>query len=561
MQRELLNRRAHSSVAIDVARDSMSSHVRIADESESRHGRVKSSLSIAPNTHDTIGDGDYDQSFNKDRFHSQQQSMQEKQTMRGYRISNVLSRNAPLLVIIAVSFATRFYRLEYPKQTVFDEVHFGYFAGSYIKGEHYFDIHPPCSKLILAFFGWLGGYDGHFDFDSSNPYDGDWYMSLRFMPAFSGSLHAPLTYLTMKEMHASELASILAATAVIVDMCMLLEARIIVTDALLMLFVISAFYFHVRAKNIPMYTGKWYRNLLCCGIFIGACISSKWTALATMGIIGMDVLVGLLASWRKQDFEERLLSWISYALLLFVVPLLFYFFMWVLHIHYLPKTGKGDPWMSHEFRKNLIGNEEPAHIQPKGLIDSIIEFQYKLYVNNKGIVEPHNWMTAWWSWPVLVRGLAFWGGREESDPPGTRRYIYLLGNPLVWWFATATVVFFLGFVFYIPYRITPLSEGQKRFLKTGALLLGAYIFNWLPFILIARVTFLYHYMPSLYFSILLVGHTLDCFFPKNHPNRVRIFVLVGLIFVGTFLYHSPCVYAFPLTPAQRDARRWFSTWT
>jgi hypothetical protein len=49
---------------------------------------------------------------------------------------------------------------------VFDEVHFGAFAGQYIRREYYFDVHPPLAKMLNALGGWLVGFKGDFGFDN-----------------------------------------------------------------------------------------------------------------------------------------------------------------------------------------------------------------------------------------------------------------------------------------------------------------------------------------------------------------------------------------------------------
>lgn len=48
----------------------------------------------------------------------------------------------------------------------FDEVHFGAFAGQYIRREYYFDVHPPLAKMLNALSAWLAGFNGDFGFEN-----------------------------------------------------------------------------------------------------------------------------------------------------------------------------------------------------------------------------------------------------------------------------------------------------------------------------------------------------------------------------------------------------------
>lgn len=62
-------------------------------------------------------------------------------------------------LLLALSLATRFYRLDVPRGVVFDEYHFGRFVNQYNAGTYLFDIHPPLGKLVFVFVGHLFGYD------------------------------------------------------------------------------------------------------------------------------------------------------------------------------------------------------------------------------------------------------------------------------------------------------------------------------------------------------------------------------------------------------------------
>ena len=60
-----------------------------------------------------------------------------------------------LYVVTGIAFIARFYKIWYPKEVVFDEVHFGKFASYYLERTYFFDVHPPFAKMLIAF---VGGY-------------------------------------------------------------------------------------------------------------------------------------------------------------------------------------------------------------------------------------------------------------------------------------------------------------------------------------------------------------------------------------------------------------------
>ena len=63
------------------------------------------------------------------------------------------------------------------------------------------DVHPPLAKLLITLAGWLGGFDGNFDFkDIGMDYlePGVPYVTMRLLPAICGVLTIPTMFLTLK---------------------------------------------------------------------------------------------------------------------------------------------------------------------------------------------------------------------------------------------------------------------------------------------------------------------------------------------------------------------------
>jgi dolichyl-phosphate-mannose-protein mannosyltransferase len=67
-----------------------------------------------------------------------------------------------IIAVVLVACSVRLFRLGQPDSVVFDEVHFGKFAGKYIRTRYYVDVHPPLAKLLITLTAWIGGYNGMF---------------------------------------------------------------------------------------------------------------------------------------------------------------------------------------------------------------------------------------------------------------------------------------------------------------------------------------------------------------------------------------------------------------
>ena len=142
-----------------------------------------------------------------------------------------------LSALTALALLTRFAMLNYPRQVVFDEYHFGKFVDGYLRGEYFFDIHPPLGKLLLTASARLGGYNGTQTWDRIGA-DIDPEVNLfalRSLPALLGAMLVPLMYATARAIGLSQPGSLLPAIAVLFDLFYLVESRYVLTDATLLL--------------------------------------------------------------------------------------------------------------------------------------------------------------------------------------------------------------------------------------------------------------------------------------------------------------------------------------
>ncbi|KAJ5120567.1 Glycosyl transferase family 39 [Penicillium bovifimosum] len=274
-------------------------------------------------------------------------------------------------ILTLLAFATRFYRIDYPNEVVFDEVHFGKFASYYLQRTYFFDVHPPFGKLLFALMGWLIGFDGGFLFenigdsyiDNNVPY-----LSLRAMPATLGALTIPVVFLIMWESGYSLPACVLAAGLMVFDNAHVGEDRLILLDSTLVLSMALSILCYVRFYKLrhEPFGRKWWKWLLLTGFCMSCVISTKYVGVFTFVTIGAAVLIDL---WNLLDINREqgalsMITWVKHfmarAVGLVVIPFMFYLFWFQVHFTILNRSGPGDDFMSPEFQETLSDNQMTA---------------------------------------------------------------------------------------------------------------------------------------------------------------------------------------------------------
>ncbi|XP_031568277.1 protein O-mannosyl-transferase 2-like isoform X2 [Actinia tenebrosa] len=284
----------------------------------------------------------------------------------------ILGRILAFLCIVVLSFATRLYNLSVPRHICWDETHFGKHANFYIKGEFFFDVHPPLAKMLIALAGYLSGYDGSFAFDKpGDEYGEHSYVGMRLLCTMLGSLCVPLAYLMVWELTKSTAASVLAACFIIFDNGCITISQYILLDPILMFFImLSAFCLtkFQSYKNEP-YTIQWWIWMFATGISLSCAFSCKWVGLFVILWAGLTTAMEL---WEILGNLEISLFDVGKHLMarvlgLIVVPITIYLFWFAVHFRMLPNTGPGDGFFSSAFQSTLKGNQLYMYSVPEDL--------------------------------------------------------------------------------------------------------------------------------------------------------------------------------------------------
>jgi len=264
-------------------------------------------------------------------------------------------------------------------------------------------------------------------------------------------------------------ASVLTGLILVVEHMLVVESRLILTDAQMMFWMTLGFLMALKMWNAPQSSWKRRAYVVATAFACACAISVKWT-------VGVTPLVVAIVSFFAIGLTPFPLDLVECGLAT-VVAVAVYTLINFVHFKVLNQSGQvqvfpfpesdtgsqrtgansswhlsrfqGDPFMSEPFRATLMGSEWYGKFKPKGFWHNFYELTQCMYHTNKGTVTPHPYMSKWYQWPVTLRAMYFEGGIVHGSPYSIR----LLVNPAV---AAATVLavassVVLGLV-YLRYR-------------------------------------------------------------------------------------------------------------
>ncbi len=415
----------------------------------------------------------------------------------------------------------------------FDEIYYTRTAYEFIHGlPTYENTHPPFGKVLISWSARLLG---------TTPF------GFRFVGALFGVLMLPFMYLLGRNITRNRALGAFICFLFAFDFMHFTQTRLTTIDVFVTFFIIVMYYFMERYINLSFYDTslkKTWIPLGACGIAFGFGVASKWTGAYAGAGLAVIFFAQLFLRYREYryalgtpkkssngishkhiiaTFQTNTKRTILFCIIFFVViPFTIYL------LSYIP----------------FVDSYRP------GLFEKMLKNQETMFKYHSALDATHPYSSTWSEWPIMKRPIFYYSNKLEGT---LRQGISSFGNPLVWWAGIPAL-------FYTAY----LAIRKKQ--KTALFLCIAFLAQYLPWTLVSRCTFIYHYFPSVPFITLSIGY---CFmqlkegdwFSKHKRSFYGLLLGYALAAFILFLMFYPVISGSPVSYEYVDKYlRWMDSW-
>ncbi len=371
----------------------------------------------------------------------------------------------------------------------FDEIYHGRTAYENIQNVYPYEItHPPLGKLLIA----LG-----IEIFGMTPF------GYRFMGTFFGVLMLLPLYVLIKSMFGKTKVAFCGTTLFAFEFMHYTQTRIATIDTYGVFFVLVSFLFMWRWIAAP-YDAKlrktWW-DLALSGLFFGIGCACKWTVV--YGGVGLAILwlLRVVMKYRAKGlggYVGELLGTVALSVVFFVaVPAVIYC------LSYIP----------YGYARNM---QFPEMLGSKEYYQMIWDNQVYMLTYHSGVSQDHPYASRWYQWIFDLRPILYYLDYGET----TKSAFGSFNSPLVSW----------GGLIAIFAMISAFWHRRK---PAAILIWVGYFCQLVPWIIITRTTFAYHYFGCSLFLVLAISFIFDELISRNPKNDKLVFGFTGLQ-VGLF---------------------------
>ena len=399
--------------------------------------------------------------------------------------------------------------ISYRNSMYFDEIYHGRTAYEHLHGMSVYETtHPPLGKVFIMLGVALFGMTG---------------FGWRVSGVLFGIAMVPVLYLLVRRLTRNAKAAGFAALLAALDLMRLAQSRIATIDVYGTFFILLSAYFMIWYCQSVLHKGvaKSLVPMALCGLAFGLGAASKWTGLYAGAGLAVLYFAVLWQRWKQKrpGFEKELAAALAGGVAFFVLlPLAVYI------ASYFPYW-----WRQGGF--------------------SLTEWwqcQVSMYNYHSQLVATHPFESRWYTWAFDLRPVWYYMG--GGLPEGMYASIAGLGNPIVWWAAIA------GLAAALWRQLSGRGSGAE-----GAVAV-LFFTQLLPWVLVARCTFLYHYFPSLWFAVAALALAFDRWQRRSPKAARRAALALAAAAAVAFVWLWPAATGMAVPEAWAASIKWLPSW-
>ena len=407
----------------------------------------------------------------------------------------------------------------YMGETYFDEIYYVRSAEQYLHFQVPYEwTHPPLGKLIIASGIAVFGF---------NPFG--W----RIMGVIFATLMIPLIYVLGKKLLGTWIGGFASAFLLVFDFMHFTMARISTVDTYVVFFSLaSQLFFLIYLKNVLK--EGWKTSVLplfLAILFFAFGFSTKWFVL--YGFAGQLVLLAALRLKEVSKLKKGITDKI-YAFTDRPFTLILGFLLLLVLIYFLTYI--------------------PDMLAGRSLVE-VINLQGSMYNYHATLTATHPFSSPWWTWPLMLKPLWLYVSYLPNNVTST---ITLMGNPLVWWVGFACII---GISVFSVAKVAS-SAGKRVFHNAGfpaVFIVTFFFFQWIPYMLISRVTFIYHFYLNVPFLSLATAYFISRYWSSKWAKLAALAYFAGVVALFALFY--PVISGAPVSNSFIDSLKWLNGWT
>lgn len=416
--------------------------------------------------------------------------------------------------------------MSYINGMYFDELYHARTAYEHLHGiQPYENSHPPLGKVFIMLgiaifgmnaFGW------------------------RIIGTLFGIGMVPVMYAFAKRLFKRSEYALLVSVLFAFDFMHFTQTRIATIDVYGVFFIILMFYYMYQYYCMNFYVDglkKTLKPLSLAGVFFGLGAASKWiciyagfglAALLTISLIKRYIEYRRFKNSADAGAAAAVAPFYKYLILTLLWCCVFYIAVpvGIYLLAYMPYYLCQNPYD----------------------VKGVWEVQKFMFSYHSGLTDTHPYESPWWQWPLNLRPMWYYVGYDTAA--GNISTISAMGNPAVWWPCLVGTIALM----------IQLLRGKLKNDDNITVLLIGIAANYVPWVLVPRCTFVYHYFATVPFIILCTVYMLKRIEETTARHGWIKWAWMGLA-IAMFILFYPVISGAECSRKLVNMLEWLPTWT